>query len=42
MSTIREFCSRAVVMDGGQAVSFESLDAAEDYYMEIVARGRAA
>lgn len=41
-STIREFCSRAVVMDRGQAVPFESLDAAEDYYMEIVARGRAA
>ncbi|MFN3816866.1 ABC transporter ATP-binding protein [Brevundimonas sp.] len=41
-STIREFCSRAVVMDQGQAVPFESLDAAEDYYMEIVARGRAA
>ncbi|MEH6663764.1 MAG: ABC transporter ATP-binding protein [Brevundimonas sp.] len=42
MSTIREFCSRAVVMDRGQAMPFESLDAAEDYYMEIVARGRAA
>ena len=42
MSTIREFCSRAVVMDRGVAVPFESLDAAEDYYMEIVARGRAA
>lgn len=41
-STIREFCSRAVVMDRGRAVPFESLDAAEDYYMEIVARGRAA
>lgn len=42
MSTIREFCSRAVVMDQGRAVPFENLDAAEDYYMEIVARGRAA
>ena len=42
MSTIREFCTRAVVMDRGHAVPFESLDAAEDYYMEIVARGRAA
>jgi len=42
MSTIREFCTRAVVMDRGEAVPFESLDAAEDYYMEIVARGRAA
>ncbi|MFN3536470.1 MAG: ABC transporter ATP-binding protein [Brevundimonas sp.] len=41
-STIREFCTRAVVMDKGQAVPFENLDAAEDYYMEIVARGRAA
>ena len=29
-------------MDRGEAVPFESLDAAEDYYMEIVARGRAA
>lgn len=42
MSTIREFCTRAVVMDKGEAVPFESLDAAEEYYMEIVARGRAA
>lgn len=42
MSTIREFCTRAIVMDRGEAVPFESLDAAEDYYMEIVARGRAA
>ena len=42
MSTIREFCSRAVVMDNGNAVPFENLDAAEEYYMEIVAKGRAA
>lgn len=42
MSTIREFCTRAVVMDAGVPTPFESLDAAEDYYMEIVARGRAA
>ena len=38
MSTIRDFCSRAVVLDAGRAVPFEDLDAAEEYYMEMVAR----
>lgn len=36
--TIREYCTRAVVMDEGRAVPFEDLDAAEEYYMDIVAR----
>lgn len=38
MSTIRDFCTTAVVMDEGQVVPFQDLDAAEDYYMEILAR----
>ncbi|KQS53773.1 hypothetical protein ASG17_14780 [Brevundimonas sp. Leaf363] len=38
MSTIRDFCTTAVVLDEGQVVPFQDLDAAEDYYMEIVAR----
>lgn len=40
MSTIRQFCSRAIVIDDGQAVPFEDLDAAEDFYMRIVAKRR--
>lgn len=38
MSMIREFCTTAVVVDEGQVVPFQDLDAAEDYYMEILAR----
>lgn len=38
MSTIREFCTSAVVVDNGRVVPFEDLDAAEEYYMEILAR----
>ncbi len=38
MSTIREFCTSAVVVDEGQVVPFQDLDAAEEYYMEVLAR----
>lgn len=38
MPTIREFCSRALVLDEGRIYPFEDLDAAEEFYMDIVAR----
>ena len=38
MSTIRDFCNTAVVIDEGAVVPFQDLDAAEEYYMEILAR----
>jgi len=38
MSTIRDFCSTAVVIDDGHVVPFQDLDAAEEYYMEVLAR----
>lgn len=38
MSTVRQFCTRAVVVDEGKVVPFEDLDAAEDYYMDVVKR----
>jgi len=38
MSTIREFCTTAVVIDDGHVVPFQDLDAAEDFYQEILAR----
>ena len=40
MSTIRDFCSRAIVIDDGVPTPFEDLDAAEEFYMEVVARRR--
>lgn len=42
MSTIRDFCDAAVVVDEGAVVPFQDLDAAEEYYMDIVARKEAA
>lgn len=42
MSTIRDFCNAAVVVDEGAVVPFQDLDAAEEYYMDIVARKEAA
>ena len=42
MSTIRDFCTAAVVVDEGVVVPFQDLDAAEEYYMDIVARKEAA
>lgn len=38
MGTIRDFCSRAVVMHDGVATPFEDLDAAEEFYMEVARR----
>lgn len=38
MQTVREFCTRAVVIDDGHVIPFEDLDAAEDFYMDVVAR----
>jgi capsular polysaccharide transport system ATP-binding protein len=38
MSTVRQFCSRAVVIENGYVYPFEDLDAAEDFYMDVVAR----
>ncbi|WP_122467519.1 ABC transporter ATP-binding protein [Brevundimonas lutea] len=40
MNTIRDFCTRAVVIDDGNVTPFEDLDAAEEFYMEVVARRR--
>ncbi len=40
MNTIRDFCSRALVIDDGVVTPFEDLDAAEEFYMEVVARRR--
>lgn len=40
MSTIREFCSSALVLDEGHVVPFQDLDAAEEYYMEVLAKRR--
>lgn len=41
MSTIRDFCTTAVVIDDGHVVPFQDLDAAEEFYMEVLARRRA-
>ena len=42
MSTIRDFCTTAVVIDDGHVVPFQDLDAAEEYYMEVLAKRAAS
>nr|WP_222934376.1 ABC transporter ATP-binding protein [Caulobacter sp. 17J80-11] len=38
MSTIREYCTRAGVMENGRLLMFEDIDAAEEYYNAILKR----